>query len=319
MRISLVGAALLLILTASGCSAPKFSADYAVDEMEIDSEAFRPYDVDENISTIPDPRYDVDEQGVRLSNHPSTGERIVHPVSTAQYALDLLAAYDRGDERKYLDQSVANAELLWAHVESQDGAAWFPYPFDFALAGDPDHVIHDPWYSGMAQGQALSLFSRLYEETGEERWEDAAEQTFASFLVEKRDDGPWATMIDEQGRLWFEEYAGDTEPLKVINGHVFAMWGLYDYYRATGERDAAQLFQAGATTVRQAFDEFRVPGETSFYCVHERCQIPLWQNEKYHMVHANQLEGIGKITGEDDFLERSVTLREDFTTDVPLR
>jgi hypothetical protein len=41
-------------------------------------------------------------------------------------------------------------------------------------------LLAPPWYSMMAQGQALSLFCRLSQLPGEERWLAAADATFGS-------------------------------------------------------------------------------------------------------------------------------------------
>jgi len=48
-------------------------------------------------------------------------------------------------------------------------------------------VLRAPWYSGMAQGLAISLFSRLSVVTGEARWRQAATATFDSLLIPPSD------------------------------------------------------------------------------------------------------------------------------------
>ena len=59
--------------------------------------------------------------------------------------------------------------------------------------------------------------------------------------------GPWTLFVDRHGYLWFEEYAGDTKPLLVLNGHMFAIFGVWDYYQLTQSAKAKRLFDGGVT------------------------------------------------------------------------
>lgn len=80
-----------------------------------------------------------------------------------------------------------------------------------------------PWYSGMAQGQALSLVSRLWSVTGDTRWRDAATSIVATYRADGPGDGPWFAHVIA-GDLWFEEYPdarGTVAPTQVVNGHVY--------------------------------------------------------------------------------------------------
>src|SRR5579875_883912 len=61
------------------------------------------------------------------------------------------------DAQRLIDKRVTNP--------ATNDAWWFPYPFPYALYGDPHDTVTPPWYSGMAQGEAVYLFTRLYEIT----------------------------------------------------------------------------------------------------------------------------------------------------------
>ncbi|WP_345714069.1 D-glucuronyl C5-epimerase family protein, partial [Kineococcus glutinatus] len=259
---------------------------------------------------LDDPARRVDADGVQL--YERDGTRFLHPVGTAQYALAALAGYHRTGDGEYLRRARANAEALLGTARTHEDAIFFPYPFDFPLGDEVDNTIHAPWYSGMAQGQALSLFVRLWEVDHDQRWRTAADRTFRSFEVERGPGHPWVTLTDDERHVWFEEYAGDTEPLLVLNGHNFALYGLYDYHRVTGSEDAARLFSEGATTVRDELAGFRVPGGVSYYCLQlPGCRRPLWQNPKYHAIHAEQLAALADITDDPWFAERAAEFRAD--------
>lgn len=303
-------------MVVAGCSrepSAEISADFAASGYEISEVSPRYYDAEGRDVELDDPTTALDANGAVVRIDPETGETGFHPVGAAQHGLFALAEYDReGDEELYR-RAEANAQALIDNAEESADAWWWSYNFDFALGGDEANTIVAPWWSGMAQGQALSLFVRMYEHDGDEKWRDAADKTFASFFVEKRDDGPWFTLVHD-GDLWFEEYAGNTDPLLVINGHNFALFGLYDYFVLTGDERAERFFDAGATTVLEAFADFREPGDISHYCVQEqRClDEDGWPSAKYHMIHIQQFEMLADITGDDRFDECARQLRDDF-------
>ncbi|WP_448073235.1 D-glucuronyl C5-epimerase family protein [Georgenia yuyongxinii] len=296
---------------------PRLSTSYRTSGFLLREIEPRPYDAERRDLDLADPEVEIDEDGVVVMwagvDGKANGERWVHPVATAQYALHALASYHREGGAEYLRRATANAEALLAHGKLREGALWFPYDRDYVLGGVGNNVIRAPWYSGMAQGQALSLFVRMYEETGSQKWRKAADRTMESFLVERDGATGLGFALVEDGNLWFEEYAGNTEPLLVINGQNFALFGLYDYYVLTEDPRAAALFDAGATTVLEVFEDFREPGEISRYCVDgDVCEGERWQTDVYHMIHIHQLRLLGLITGEPQFERDAKILREDY-------
>jgi hypothetical protein len=243
----------------------------------------------------------VDDDGVQF--YEREGDRYFHPVGMARYGIGSLLGWSKTGDEEYLRRALANGEKLLDISTESAGALWFPYSFDFRL-GRGEDVILAPWWSGMAQGQALSLFVRLYEETGDEKWRDAADRTFLSFTVQRDSDAPWQLYLDD-GFVWFEEYAGQTEPLRALNGHIFAIYGLYDYFLLTGNMESKQLLDAGVTTVKQHMDQFRVDGEYSYYCLRQDYCDASFQNQRYHVIHIHQLAMLGRMTGDQAFQEMS--------------
>jgi hypothetical protein len=104
----------------------------------------------------------------------------------------------------------------------------------------------------MAQGIALSLFTRLYESTGAVGYRTAADATWASLLVSRSTSGPWVSYADAGGYLWLEEYADNAPRLssdRSVNGHLFALFGVWDYWRLTKSSSAVAIFDGAATTL----------------------------------------------------------------------
>ena len=87
---------------------------------------------------------------------------------------------------------------------------------------------------------------------------------------------PWVTVV-ENGLLWLEEYPWVPYD-HTFNGHNFAMYGLYDYWRQTGSRDAAEMTRGAITTSARVAGRVRTPGGISQYCIAQSCldqSVPL--------------------------------------------
>nr|MBP7434483.1 hypothetical protein [bacterium] len=121
------------------------------------------------------------------------------------------------------------------------------------------------WYSGMAQGRALNLLSMLYEITGRKQYLEAADHTFDSILsLQTLNDDPWISTIDENNYFWIEEYPTD-EPAHVLNGFIFALYGIYEYWIQTESELAEILLNRSIKTLKDHLDLYRRPGEVSKY------------------------------------------------------
>ena len=246
-----------------------------------------------------------DAEGVRL--YERNGQKYYHPVVLAQRGLELIESFRITEDDRYLIAAKSHADRLVAEATEVEEALYFPYTFDFALHGRDDAILGAPWYSAMAQGQALSLLVRLWEATGEETYLRSADQVFETFQrLENEGSEPWTVIVDDNGYLWLEEYPTPEKDHHAWNGHMFALFGLYDYYRATGNGEAELL--GAVATVEQYFEEFRNPGGPSYYEL--RFGVT---DEKYHGIHIRQLQTISDITGDPAFDEMSVVLACDLT------
>lgn len=181
-----------------------------------------------------------------------------------------------------------------------DSSLLIPYNFDFALhGGRSGELMVAPWYSAMAQGQALSLFTRLHKLTNRQDHLDVCQQLFNSFKrIKGNGASPWVSCIDKNGNLWFEEYPLDL-PCFTLNGKIFSILGVYEYCQMTADQYAGKMLQAAITTIKVNIHRFRSIGECSFYCLkHKYCNV---QYPEYHDTHIEQLDMLHAITGDTFF------------------
>ena len=123
-----------------------------------------------------------------------------------------------------------------------DSTLLFPYSYNYDFY-DRDRMVA-PWYSGMAQGKVLSLFSRLYELTSNKDFLIIADKIYGSFYRLKATHSDWVSCIDQDGNLWIEEYP-HIQPSHVLNGMVFAIFGIYDYYIINKTEDWLKIVKGG--------------------------------------------------------------------------
>lgn len=302
---AVVGAA---ALGNTGCGDPvPVNAAWKTSGLKFRADVDAPY-ADRDLVNVHDPAQVLDSTGLRVLNMGPGGSRVDHPVAYAQYGISALAEHQRTGEDIWLTRALRHGERLEQIHTERDGAWYFPYLFDWTYTGK---TLRAPWWSAMAQGEALSLFVRLYQETGDQRWKDAADSTWPSLTQPRSQGEPWATMTDE-GLLVFEEYAGNLPPLKVLNGHLFAMFGAYDYWRLTGDPAVLSYLDGAATTTLAVMPRLRVPGGVSYYCWQADCAQRVWQNPTYHVIHSWQLDTVARLTGDTRFSDWARTLRADW-------
>jgi hypothetical protein len=111
--------------------------------------------------------------------------------------------------------------------------------------------------------------------------------------------------------LWLDEYPGPTmsPSSRVLNGHLYAIYGIWEYWRQTQSSVAAALFRDAVKTVRRyVLRGFRNPGWASSYALSG--DVP---SDRYHAIHVNQLLHLHALTGDPVFATMAETLHDDFS------
>jgi uncharacterized protein YyaL (SSP411 family) len=249
---------------------------------------------------VPNKEKYYDDNLIPLHNY--KGKLNYHPVVMAQHALHLLDVYNSTQNTKYLNLAKSISDKLISISLSIQSSIFFPYIFDFSLHGYKEDTMHSPWYSGLAQGQIISLFIRLYEITHEGYYLEVSKKIFNSFELSHHNDtgNPWVSCVDENAYLWLEEYP-HTPPMHTLNGMVFAIFGIYDLYRITKDTKVEKVLRGAIITIKDNINKFRVPNGISHYCLRHPKIMSLF----YHNIHISQLRMLYKITGDNFFLEAS--------------
>jgi heparosan-N-sulfate-glucuronate 5-epimerase len=208
-------------------------------------------------------------------------DRQIH-CETIQWALGCLVRHLATEDERWLSAALAAAEYL-AEIQSESGA-WehlAPMPHTYHLPA--------PWLSALAQGEGASLFARLHHLTGEQAHADRARLALRSMALPVERGGLLAVLAD--GTLP-EEYP-TTPPSFVLNGAIFALWGLYDV--GLGLRDDAAMkdFRQGTETLAANIERWDL-GYWSRYDLYPHPIVNV-ASAAYHQLHITQLKAMSLI------------------------
>ena len=234
-----------------------------------------------------------DPSGIPLLDYHGDIGLQYNPIAIAQFGLGNYNLWRRTSDPERRKQFFLIADWLAVHLEpNAHGLAVWNHHFNWEYRD----TLRTPWYSALAQGQGISVLVRAHKESGDLRHLDAARQAFASF--QQPIDKGGVAFTDESGDLWFEEYIV-FPPTHILNGFIWALWGIYDYFLATRESSAHELFSRGVRTLLHNLDRY----DLGFWSLYEQSgtRLPMVASGFYHQLHIVQLRVMHALTGEEAF------------------
>jgi hypothetical protein len=102
-----------------------------------------------------------------------------------------------------------------------------------------------PWVSGLSQGTALQAFSRAAARLDEPRYFEAARAALGIF----RAPPPEGVRVDTPAGAHYLQYSFDPG-LRILNGFIQALNGLYDFAAFANDEQGRALFAAGEAQAR---------------------------------------------------------------------
>ena len=236
---------------------------------------------------------DYDSAGIPMLDYHGRIGRQYNPIAIAQWGLGNYNLFqrDRSEDRK--NKFLAAANWLRNNLQENRSGVWvWNHDFDWEYRSP----LRAPWYSGLAQGQGISLLVRAHKATGEPAYIDAAERAFGSLLKSTEEGGVMFT--DQRGDLWIEEYIV-SPPTHILNGFIWALWGVNDYFLATKNAAAQELFGRCVQTLRNNLDRY----DLGFWSLYEQSgtRLPMVASPFYHQLHIVQLRILARLSGDEVF------------------
>lgn len=218
-------------------------------------------------------------------------------VNVCQWGLGSYERHLSGEGEQWLEWAQLCGEHLLAAQSTEAGphdGGWIHHE-----AYHHTFPLPPPWLSAMAQGQGASLLVRLHGATGEERYADAARRALMPLRVPSELGGVEAQL---GGGPFPEEYP-TRPPSFVLNGGVFALFGLYDVWKGLDDPEAGGLFERSADTLARSVHRWDT-GWWSRYDLFPH-PVPNIASSAYHLLHISQLQALNELYPRPE-LERTL-------------
>ena len=154
--------------------------------------------------------------------------------------------------------------------------------------------LNEGWISGMYQGQAISLLLRAFERTNHQKYFELSEKAFSFFKYNIQEGGCMTT--DVNGDLWLEEFPSEKTSY-VLNGFIYAMFGVYDFWRVTKSTDAKNLFDACILTLKHNLKLY----DCWYWSLYDKLKKELISPYYMINIHVNLLRILYLLTNEKLF------------------
>lgn len=190
----------------------------------------------------------LDEEGVPYSG--VGNQKKYYIVTVIQYGLMCYDLVQKGIDVDKNMQAIKTC-LNWLDRKKEHYKESYVWRSD----NNRQYGLKNGWVSGMYQGQAISLYLRAYQLFNDKELLETAEKVFNSFSFTFEDGG--FKRIDEQGCLWFEEYP-TPNPSYVLNGFIYSMFGILDFYRVTDNKMAKEIWDSCVHTLETNLPKYDV-------------------------------------------------------------
>lgn len=219
----------------------------------------------------------------------------LNPVTISQQAIRDYEEYQSSPGNKTtLENLVIKADWLKTNGIQKENYTLLLYAFPF-----PPYNLTPPWYSAMAQGLATQALVGAFRATNNTSYLDAAEKHLNALFVKVEDGGVtyFDKYNDNSDGYWYEEYASphNTREPRVLNGMIFTLIGVYEYYNLTHSNMAKQLFDKGVTALKHDLAKYDYLPLSNYDALGKPA------DEFYHRVHLELLEKIYNITKDPYF------------------
>jgi heparosan-N-sulfate-glucuronate 5-epimerase len=218
-----------------------------------------------------------------------------NPIAIAQWGLANYNRFCKAADDSRWQKTRKAADWLCANLEQNSHGLWV---WNHHFEWDYRDRLKAPWFSGLAQGQGISLLLRVHAHAGDEKYLRAAERAFMPLTRVVNAGG--VLFEDREKNLWIEEYLVDP-PTHILNGFVWALWGVFDYWLATADASARNIFNRSVTTLIYNLPAY----DTGYWSLYEQSgtQLKMLASPFYHRLHIVQLRVMARLTGQNLFNE----------------
>lgn len=226
------------------------------------------------------------------------------PTLQAECALDQWDAFKLTGNVSYAQALVSAADgFLTSNVNGQ---------YQWTAETMPSFgITSTPWISALTQGMAVSVLLRAYQYTGQTKYLTAAADAYHWIAANVSQGGTMTSTIG----TWLEEYPNQTigaESGHVLNGDVWALFGVWDYYRVTGDAGAYALAEANIQSIKSNINWY----DLGYWNVYSHLNQTDTVNGLYMHFIFEQMRVLGYMTGDSFFSQLAAKWQADQQNDA---
>ncbi|MBT2756348.1 D-glucuronyl C5-epimerase family protein [Mesobacillus foraminis] len=214
-----------------------------------------------------------------------------NPSTISQYGLQHYSLFLINQDKQSKDKFLKVANWL---VDNQDGSGGWAYQFDHHFFPGRLDKLKAPWYSAIGMGMALSVLSRAFYLTKDRKYTACALNGLSIFKTPVNSNGILARFENKYD--YYEECP--TEPASfILNGFMFSLIGLYDFYKTTNNNDALRLYRSGIVSLKRMLPLYDLGNRTAYDLTHYTTDggYPNVAKWGYHVTHIHLLAAINSV------------------------
>ena len=237
----------------------------------------------------------VDQNGVPLLNYHGDIGKKYNPIAISQWGLGNFNKWCDTNDKKYYEKFITCSNWLVENLtENKYGIKVWMHYFDFEYRD----TLRSPWYSGLAQGQGISVLTRAFKLTKDDKYAEASKLAIKSFYHNIDEGG--VNFIDSEGFHWIEEYIVNP-PTHILNGFIWALWGLYDYNIYFKDHLVKKKFNLYMETLIKYLPSY----DTGYWTLYEHSGtlLKMIASQFYHKLHIAQMDVMYFMTQDETFYD----------------
>ncbi len=234
----------------------------------------------EGFRATPSIEIKLDENGIPITLYPDLGPQR-NPANIAQQGLVYL---NEGKRELFLN----TADWFVENASRRDDFVVWEYKFSWN-----SYNMTPPWISAMAQGLGVEVLGHAYNIAGKSIYIVYAKEALKAFLVPIKEGG---VRVDTGNGWWYEEYADfGGRNQRVINGMIYALQGVYNFWLITGDEQAKIVFDKGIIALKENLSSYDALGWSYYDALGNAA------SDKYHHIHIHQMRWLYEVTGDPMF------------------
>lgn len=220
-----------------------------------------------------------------------------HPIVICQYALGV---FEHLYQSNFTDENLKITFLKqadWLINNSIENNSFRGWNVGYDI---PEYELYQPWFLGLAQGEAASVLARAYSITNDIKYLELAEEAIKPFNKSVLEGG---LLNHFKSFPIYEEYPSNRRTVGALCGFMFILLGFYDLMLTNQNPLAIDLFNKGIQSLKNLLPFYDLGYWSRYYLFDYPKEYVA--SYTYHSLQYEQLKSLYFITGEKVFLEYS--------------